>query len=74
MNATTLALRLARRELSAEALVRDCLARMAEREPAVRAFACLDAEGALGIGNCVQGKGGLTRRLWSVNLNNSSAR
>lgn len=47
LDATTLAQRLVRRELSAEALVRDCLARIADREPRVRAFAHLDAEGAL---------------------------
>ena len=42
-----MALRLQRRELSAEALMQACLARIAEREPQVRAFAHLDAEGAL---------------------------
>jgi len=49
LDATTLARRLARRELSAEALVQDCLARIAEREPQVRAFAHLDAESALAL-------------------------
>lgn len=39
--------RLARRELSAEALMRACLAHIAQREPAVRAFAHLDAEAAV---------------------------
>ena len=38
---------LARRELSAEELVRDCLARIAQREPAVQAWEALDPEGAL---------------------------
>jgi amidase len=38
---------LSRRELSAEELVRQCLARIAEREPAVQAWEVLDAEGAL---------------------------
>ena len=38
---------LQRRELSAEQLVRDCLARIAEREPLVQAWEVLDAEGAL---------------------------
>ena len=39
---------LSRRELSAEELVRQCLARIGEREPAVQAWEVLDAEGALG--------------------------
>ncbi len=39
--------RLERGELSAEQLVRDCLARIAEREPAVQAWEALDAERAL---------------------------
>ncbi len=38
---------LSRRELSAEELVRRCLARIAEREPAVQAWEVVDAEGAL---------------------------
>src|SRR5882762_7677907 len=38
---------LSRRELSAEELVRRCLARIAEREPAVQAWEVLDAEGAI---------------------------
>jgi Asp-tRNA(Asn)/Glu-tRNA(Gln) amidotransferase A subunit family amidase len=38
---------LARREISAEELVRRCLARIAEREPAVQAWEALDAEAAL---------------------------
>jgi Asp-tRNA(Asn)/Glu-tRNA(Gln) amidotransferase A subunit family amidase len=36
-----------RRELSAEALLRSCLEHIAAREPAVQAFACLDADAAL---------------------------
>ena len=36
-----------RRELSAEQLVRDCLSRIAEREPSVQAWEVVDAEGAL---------------------------
>ena len=39
--------RLSRRELSAEELVRQCLARIAAREPEVQAWEVLDAEGAL---------------------------
>ena len=38
---------LAKRELSAEQLVRDCLSRIEEREPAVQAWEALDADGAL---------------------------
>ena len=38
---------LARRELSAEDLLRDCLARIAEREPDVHAFVHVDANAAL---------------------------
>jgi amidase len=38
---------LSRRELSAEELVRQCLARIEEREPVVQAWEALDAEGAL---------------------------
>jgi amidase len=38
---------LSRRELSAEELVRQCLARISAREPEVQAFEALDAEGAL---------------------------
>ena len=39
--------RLSRRELSAGDLVRQCLVRIAEREPVVQAWEVLDAEGAL---------------------------
>jgi len=39
--------RLSRRELSAEELTRQCLARIAEREPVVQAWESLDAEAAL---------------------------
>ena len=38
---------LSRRELSAEELVRQCLARIDEREPMVQAWEALDADGAL---------------------------
>ena len=38
---------LSRRELSAEALLRDCLARIEAREPTVQAWEALDAESAL---------------------------
>jgi Asp-tRNA(Asn)/Glu-tRNA(Gln) amidotransferase A subunit family amidase len=47
LDAWEAAQRLARREITAEALLRSCLARIAEREPQVQAFAALDAEAAL---------------------------
>ncbi|MCW5667788.1 MAG: amidase [Piscinibacter sp.] len=47
LTAVEAARRLARRELSAEALLRSCLERIAAREPEVRAFAHLDADAAL---------------------------
>jgi Asp-tRNA(Asn)/Glu-tRNA(Gln) amidotransferase A subunit family amidase len=46
LDATEAAARLARRELRAEDLLRDCLARIVGREPAVRAFAAIDADAA----------------------------
>jgi len=39
--------RLERGELSAEGLLRDCLSRIAEREPVVQAWEAIDAEAAL---------------------------
>ena len=42
LDAWDAAQRLARREITAEALLRSCLARIAEREPQVQAFAALD--------------------------------
>lgn len=47
LSAWEAASRLARRELSAEALLRACLDHIAEREPAVRAFEHLAAEAAI---------------------------
>ncbi|WP_374364973.1 amidase [Piscinibacter sp.] len=47
LSANEAAQRLQRRELSAQALLRDCLARIEARESEVRAFVCLDAEAAL---------------------------
>lgn len=47
LSATEAANALARRELSAEALLRDCLDRIGEREGTVRAFVHLDAQAAL---------------------------
>jgi Asp-tRNA(Asn)/Glu-tRNA(Gln) amidotransferase A subunit family amidase len=47
LTATELAKQLARRDITVEAVVRDCLARIAEREPAVQAWAFLDPELAL---------------------------
>ncbi len=46
-DATTLARRLAQREITAEAVLRSCLARIAEREPLVQAWEFLDEEAAL---------------------------
>lgn len=47
LDAWDAARRLARREISAEALLRSCLERITEREPLLHAFAALDAEAAL---------------------------
>jgi len=47
LSATEAARRLARREITAESLLRDCLARVDEREPTVQAWKFLDREGAL---------------------------
>lgn len=47
LSATEVARLLQRRELSAEALLRDCLARIDARDAEVRAFVQLDAEAAL---------------------------
>ena len=47
LSATEAARQLARRELGAEALLRACLARIAERDGELQAFVHLDAEGAL---------------------------
>ncbi|MEO0317517.1 MAG: hypothetical protein RL404_1194 [Pseudomonadota bacterium] len=46
-DATTLARKLARREVTAEAVLMSCLDRIDEREPEVQAWAHLDKEGAL---------------------------
>jgi amidase len=46
--ATTLVKLIEGGELTAEAVVRSCLERIAEREPVVRAWAYLTAEKALG--------------------------
>ncbi len=47
MNATTLAYRLHQRDIRAESLLRDCLARIDAREPVVHAWAWLDRDAAL---------------------------
>lgn len=47
LSATAAARKLALREISAVELVSDCLDRIAEREPTVRAWTCIDAEAAL---------------------------
>ncbi len=46
-DATTLARMLAQRQVTAEAVLRSCLARIAEREPQVQAWEFLDPEAAL---------------------------
>ena len=45
--ASTLARRLAQREITAEAVLRSCLDRIAEREPVVQAWEFLDVDAAL---------------------------
>ncbi|MHB8353099.1 MAG: amidase, partial [Burkholderiales bacterium] len=47
LSATTLAHQLHQRDISAEFLLRDCLARIDEREPVVRAWAWLNRDAAL---------------------------
>ena len=47
LNAHEAAARIARGELSSEDLVRACLARIADREPAIKAFAHVAAERAI---------------------------
>jgi Asp-tRNA(Asn)/Glu-tRNA(Gln) amidotransferase A subunit family amidase len=47
LSATQAARKLATREITAAALLSDCLERIAEREPTVHAWTCLDADGAM---------------------------
>ena len=47
LSATQAAARIASGELSSEDLVRACLARIAEREPSIKAFAHVAAERAI---------------------------
>src|SRR5207249_5262733 len=47
LSATEAARKLATREITAVALLTDCLTRIVEREPAVRAWTCVDADGAM---------------------------
>ncbi len=47
LSATEAARKLATREITAVALLTDCLKRIVEREPAVRAWTCVDADGAM---------------------------
>ena len=47
LTATEAARKLARREITAVALLGDCLERIREREPAIRAWAFIDADGAM---------------------------
>jgi len=46
LSATEAARKLAAREITAEALVDDCLERIAQRDPQVRAWTCVDPSGA----------------------------
>jgi Asp-tRNA(Asn)/Glu-tRNA(Gln) amidotransferase A subunit family amidase len=47
LSASEAARKLATREITAVSLLSDCLERIAEREPAVRAWTCVDAAGAM---------------------------
>lgn len=47
LSATEAARKLATREITAVSLLSDCLERIAEREPTIRAWTCLDADGAM---------------------------
>jgi Asp-tRNA(Asn)/Glu-tRNA(Gln) amidotransferase A subunit family amidase len=47
LSATEAAVKLARREITAQALLADCIARIREREPAVHAFIHVDFDGAM---------------------------
>src|SRR5512142_64365 len=47
LSATEAAVKLARREITAQALLADCIARIREREPAVHAFTHVDFDGAM---------------------------
>src|SRR5438477_6757623 len=47
LSATAAVRKLAAREITAESLLRDCLDRIAEREPTVHAWTFLDADGAM---------------------------
>jgi len=47
LSATEAARKLATREITAVSLLTDCLKRIVEREPTVRAWTCVDADGAM---------------------------
>ena len=49
LTATQAAHKLAAREITSEALVEDCLERIAERDSQVRAWTLVDADGARGV-------------------------
>lgn len=65
LSATSAARKLAAREITAEALLRDCLERIAEREADVRAWTFLDTDGAMRCARTLdsQGTAGLLHGL-----------
>ena len=65
LSATEAARKLATREITAVALLTDCLKRIVEREPAVRAWTCVDADGAMQRARALdsQASGGLLHGL-----------
>src|SRR5947207_8775753 len=63
LSATTLARQIENGELTAEAVMRSCLDRIAEREPVIRAWAHLDRDAALAAARACdkQGRGGVLK-------------
>src|SRR5437763_17207831 len=63
LSATTLARQIENGELTAEAVMRSCLDRIAEREPVIRAWAHLDRDAALSAARTSDktGRGGLLK-------------
>src|SRR4051812_4194467 len=58
LSATTLARQIENGELTAEAVMRSCLDRIAEREPVIRAWAHLDRDAALAAARACDKRGG----------------
>lgn len=56
LSAAEIAQRVRSGELTAEAVVRDCIARIAEREPTIRAWAHFDADAALAQARAIDGR------------------